>query len=452
MRGWARLAAAMAVVVTLCMCGALPAFAAPDAGVTAPDIEARRQALLQSMLQDPSNLDVAFEYASLSSQVGDYEAAISTLERMLIFAPNTPRLQLELGILYYKLGSYEVARTYFAQVVANPSVPQEIAAKVRLYLQQLAIEAEPPAFAGSIFSGIRWESNANSAPATQNITLNGLDFTLDSQSVAAPDWSAVNIGTLHYGYDLKNQGDRIEFDFLTYNANYFDLTDINLNFFEATLGPSFNLKRVGIEKSRFYVYGIGDEVLLGNDQYFAAGGGGLRFLSFAAPRSALDLRLETRVRQFTNTNDRPTNTLRDGAQTRFGGTYSYYLGPGLVLIVQGYGQREDADVGFYANIEVGASAGIAWTFANPLAAAGRYPWTLQVGAGGINRTYDDPDPTINPFQSEVDKTFWGRAALLIPVNATWALVPQVEIRDQDSNYEISKYDDFSTLVGLQKRF
>jgi hypothetical protein len=55
----------MAVVVTLCMCGALPVFAAPDAGVTAPDIEARRQALLQSMLQDPSNLDVAFEYASV---------------------------------------------------------------------------------------------------------------------------------------------------------------------------------------------------------------------------------------------------------------------------------------------------------------------------------------------------------------------------------------------------
>ena len=63
------------------------------------------------MLQDPSNLDVAVEYASLSSQVGDYEAAVSTLERMLIFAPNTPRLRLELGILYYRLGSYEVSRS-----------------------------------------------------------------------------------------------------------------------------------------------------------------------------------------------------------------------------------------------------------------------------------------------------------------------------------------------------
>ncbi|MGB8710166.1 MAG: tetratricopeptide repeat protein [Methyloceanibacter sp.] len=166
--------------------GTPPAFAAPDSTPASRDqIEDRRQALLRLMLQDPSNLDVAFEYAALSSQVGDYEAAVSTLERMLIFAPNTPRLQLELGILYYRLGSYEVSRSYFAQVVANPNVPPEIAAKVRLYLQQLAIEAEPPPFSATIFSGIRWESNANSAPASQAVTLNGINFTLDTQSVAA---------------------------------------------------------------------------------------------------------------------------------------------------------------------------------------------------------------------------------------------------------------------------
>ena len=178
------------------------------------------------MLQDPSNLDVAVEYASLSSQVGDYEAAVSTLERMLIFAPNTPRLELELGILATR------SRAAISRF-ANLNVPPEIAAKVRLYLQRLAIEAQPPPFSATIFSGIRWERNANSAPASQAVTLNGIDFTLDTQSVAAPDWSAVNIGTMHYGYDLKNQGDRIEFDAITYNADYFHLTDIDLNFFEA---------------------------------------------------------------------------------------------------------------------------------------------------------------------------------------------------------------------------
>jgi hypothetical protein len=351
----------------------------------------------------------------------------------------------------YRLGSYEIARSYFAQVVANPNVPPEITAKVQLYLQQLAIQAAPAPFSATLFTGIRWESNANSAPASQSATLNGIDFTLDSQSVAAPDWSSVNVGTLHYAYDLKNQGDRIEFDAIGYNASYFKLTDIDLDFFEATLGPSFNLKRVGMDKSRLFVYGIGDETLLGNDQYFAAGGGGVRLLSFAAERSVLDLRLETRAREFTNSNDRPTNTLRDGAQTRMGGYYSYYIAPGLVFTIQAYDQRENADAGFYANWELGASAGIAWTFGNPIA-MGRYPWTLQVGAGGIHRRYDDPDPTISPTQTETDRTFWGRAALIIPVNETLAMVPQIEIRDQDSNYEISKFDDFSALVGLQKRF
>ena len=135
---------------------------------------------------------------------------------------------------------------------------------------------------------------------------------------------------------MKNQGDRIEFDCLTYNASYFDLTDIDLNFFEATLGPSFNLKRCGIEKSRFYVYGIGDEVLLGNDQYFAARRRRPPLLELcrAAERRSM-LRLETRLRHFTNTDDRPTNTLRDGEQTTVRRHLLLLSRAGLVLIVAG---------------------------------------------------------------------------------------------------------------------
>jgi Flp pilus assembly protein TadD len=109
MRGWAKLAAAAMVVASLDLGGSLPTFAAAESSaaetrVTPNQIEARRQALLHQMLQNPGNLDIAFEYAELSTQVGDYEAAVSTLERMLIYAPGTPRLELELGILYYRLG------------------------------------------------------------------------------------------------------------------------------------------------------------------------------------------------------------------------------------------------------------------------------------------------------------------------------------------------------------
>lgn len=458
MRGWAALAIVYAIAGGLVMSGGAPAFAAASSSAEVKrlgpaEIEARRELLLKQMLAAPNNLDLAFEYAQLSAQAGDYEAAISTLERMLIYAPNTPRLQLELGVLYYRIGAYEVARSYLQQAAANPNLPPSVAKQIDLYLQQLALTADPPPFSASIFSAIRWESNASSGPTNQTVTLNGIDFTLDDQALGRPGWSALNVGTLHYSHDLKRQGDRIEFDALAYSTAYFDseLRDIDLDFFEFTLGPSLNLKRWGMNNTRAFVYAIADLAFLGYDYYFAAPGAGIRLLSFAAERSVLDARVETRVRQFNNTTLLPANTLRDGPQTRFGATYSYYLTPALVLTTQGYAQRESVKAGFYSDWEIAFSAGLAWTFANPLRAGG-FPWTWQIGAGGIRRDYDDPDPTINPVEAETDRIFWGRTALVVPLAETWALIPQVEYRDQKSNYDIRAFDDLTALLGVQKRF
>lgn len=455
MSGWTTWAIALAIA-GLAMGEAAPALAADGTTVAVqrlgpPEIEARREALLRQMLSRPSDLDLAFEYATLSSQVGDYEGAISTLERMLIYAPNTPRLQLELGILYYRLGAYEVARSYFEQALANPSVPPNVAAQIRLYLQQLALAADPPAFSATIFSAIRWESNANSGPGTQSVTLNGFDFTLDQNAVGRAGWSALNIGTLHYGFELK-QGNRIELDALAYSTAYFDssLSDIDLDFFELTLGPSFNMKRWGWNKTRVYAYAIGNLAYLGYDEYFSAPGAGLRLLTIG-DRSVLDARLESRYRDFEDSRDLPTNSLYTGEQTRGGGTYSYYVTPAIVLTGQAFVQREDAEVGFYSDWELALSGGFAWTFNNPLWQA-RFPWTWQLGGGWIGRDYDDPDPTINPTKAEEDRQWWARTALVMPVAETWALVPQVEYRDQDSNYDIRKFDDLMALIGVQKRF
>jgi hypothetical protein len=337
--------------------------------------------------------------------------------------------------------------------LANPNVPADVAAQIRLYLQQLALAADPPAFSATWFSAIRWESNANSGPGTTNVNLNGFDFTLDQNAAGRSGWSALNIGTLHYGHELK-QGNRIEFDALVYSTAYFDskLQDIDLDFFELTLGPSFNMKRWGWNNTRLYAYAIGNLAYLGYDEYFSAPGAGVRLLSFGAPQSVLDARIETRWRDFENSNDLPFNSDRTGAQTRAGATYSYYFTPAFVVTTQLYGQREDAEVGYYSDWEIAFSGGFAWTFDNPLRQAARYPWTLQVGGGVIRRSYDDPDPTINPLEAEEDTQWWSRGALVLPVAETWALVPQVEYRNQTSNYDIRAYDDLMALVGVQKRF
>ena len=49
------------------------------------------------MIRQPANLDVLFRFASVASQTGDLEGAISALERMLLINANLPRVRLELG-------------------------------------------------------------------------------------------------------------------------------------------------------------------------------------------------------------------------------------------------------------------------------------------------------------------------------------------------------------------
>src|SRR5437773_1589349 len=100
-------------------------------------LEAQKAALFQKMLRDPANLDTAFAYADVSAKLGDNEAAVSALERMLLFNPNLPRVQLELGALYFRMGSYDSARTYFERAAAaNP--PDDVKERIRTYLSEIS--------------------------------------------------------------------------------------------------------------------------------------------------------------------------------------------------------------------------------------------------------------------------------------------------------------------------
>src|SRR5436853_7298187 len=117
-----RRAAAWLVIAILALGGcAFDARAQLVSGQDRAPLLAEQDQLFQRMLREPGNLDVAFAYAAVSAKLGDNEAAATALERMLLFNPNLPRIDLELGALYFRMGSYEIARTYFDKAAsANP--------------------------------------------------------------------------------------------------------------------------------------------------------------------------------------------------------------------------------------------------------------------------------------------------------------------------------------------
>lgn len=109
---------------------------APRTGPTNPAGELDREydAAFQEMLKKPADLDVLFKFATIATKTGDLEGAISALERMLLIDANLPRVRLELGVLYYRLGSYEVARTYLEGALKSPNLPPDVRSRAEQFM------------------------------------------------------------------------------------------------------------------------------------------------------------------------------------------------------------------------------------------------------------------------------------------------------------------------------
>jgi tetratricopeptide (TPR) repeat protein len=91
----------------------------------------------RAMLADPANLDLTFRFAELALAADDLEGAISAFERLLIFNPDLPRIRYELGLLYMRLGSYQIAKGYFEDVTRAADVPAEVQAATRANLAEI---------------------------------------------------------------------------------------------------------------------------------------------------------------------------------------------------------------------------------------------------------------------------------------------------------------------------
>ncbi|HXN87835.1 MAG TPA: tetratricopeptide repeat protein, partial [Methylocella sp.] len=274
-------------------------------------LEAQKEALFQQMFRDPANLDVTFAYADVSARLGDYEAAVSALERMLLFNPDLPRVQLELGALYYRMGSYELARDYFDKAAAaNP--PPEVRARLEQYLADIEKSQSRHHLSGYVFFGGQYQTDANVAGSSLILSPVG-PVVLGNQFVKQASGSIFGSGSLLYSYDMETQNhDTLEVTSVGYLNHYFNaaVNRLDLSLIEVTGGPRFNFPSglIGAKAASLKPYIIGDEVGLGWNQYFAAGGPGIEYDEIVWNDLALKAAFEFRHKNYTNAPDRPLST------------------------------------------------------------------------------------------------------------------------------------------------
>ncbi|NRG19540.1 hypothetical protein HPQ64_17755 [Rhizobiales bacterium] len=396
-------------------------------------------------------MQLAFEYAIVSVRLEDYEAAIGTFERMLVFAPELARVRLELGVLYFRLGSFDTARVHL-EIARDDAAPgSELANTADTYLAAIEKAEEPAKFGGAIVVGGRYQTNANAGPGDSLLNLNGFPVLLNPDASGSPDWNAFISGGVHGSVDLGNQGDLFEADLLFYGSRYADIHRLDNELAELNFGPSFNMGRFDLYNARLGFYGIVGGARLDNENYYAQLGGGAKFEYLPDIKSSVNARMEIRRRWFYDSLNYPTVSNRDGYQVLGKLTYFYQLADALQLRGQVMGDYESAEVGYEENWELGVAAGGTVIFASPLQAL-NYPWAFDLEAGYIRREYADPDGFNSFTQAERDNEFWLRGILTVPVREDVAFAFTSEIHRLQSNYETRQYSNGLGMVSVVKTF
>ena len=123
-------------IAVLCCLGAASgtALAQSAAASAAAAANPEYQALFKRMFNNPQDMDATFKFAEVATRLGDYEAAIGALERVLFYNPNLARVKVELAQLYMRIGGKEVAQSYIDQALATPGVPPDVQAAAQQLL------------------------------------------------------------------------------------------------------------------------------------------------------------------------------------------------------------------------------------------------------------------------------------------------------------------------------
>lgn len=113
-----------------------PAQAQRDAAfVPTYEMRAAYNAAFQETLRKPSDPATLIAFAEIAINMGDLEGAISALDRLLLIDGDQPEIKLELGVLYFRLGSFEAARTYLSDVRVSKRASTVLKARAEEFLK-----------------------------------------------------------------------------------------------------------------------------------------------------------------------------------------------------------------------------------------------------------------------------------------------------------------------------
>lgn len=432
----------------MAMCTAFFVAGTASAQVSESEEKALRKeqaAQFAEMFERPDDIDLMFKYALTSIRLLDFEAAISTLERILIFNPDLPQVRTELGASYFRIGSYPVARHYFTEVQADPNASAKLQARAARFLAEIDERTKKSSFSGVLSANALFSTNANNGPGSATIILNGtpIDAILGDDQ-AQSDFGGSVSAIVSHRYDLDGPDE----DFWRT-----DVAVLSTRFAETDEGS------VDVAVLR-----TGPRLSINDDRY----GPKLRpYVELSHARSQ-DKPLQTvgmLGAELTNTIDQQTSLFsnlsfgyrdnhrsgadQDGPLLKASVGFNRFINKDVTLRGRSFLELDHSNLDSDKSYLVGFNGSATYRYDSGLDFASR-PWRLSATGRLSYRNFGAADPTADEKREDVDVRFGLNHTAYLPNNL--ALTTKAEYKIRDSTITQFDLDGLNLSVGLQYAF
>lgn len=426
-------------------------------------LRATQSQLAARVLNDPRDVETTMRYAHVSEELGDHEAAIGALERLVSFNPAFSRGHKELGFLYARLGAYEQAAQHLRAALDQGDLDPAQTAQIRGQLPDIEKRASRNRLSVRMQAGFRSQSNANFFPANNLFQVGGIGGFATTNRVG--DVNTFQLVQASHEYDFDNQnGDYLETRATAYATEQFKVPQYSVALFSASTGPRFFVSQDAIEKLSVRPYVTGIASMLGSSNYLNAGGAGVSLSAQIA-----DLVVEPGF-EWRSLWVNPYNSAF-GAGTYNGLFTPYYtvstLASGDVLTgYMGASYRLAERITFNGRVaytrantfyapqnsdQVDVQAMLNFEIQPPSPLTPRN-WTIAPYGRFTHLTFDAANPLVNPFTKRLDAMWIGGVALDAPVTENFGFAGNVEYARNSSTIPNFSMDNISVSVGPTLRF
>ncbi|MEO8557842.1 MAG: hypothetical protein ABI439_02180 [Rhodospirillales bacterium] len=414
-------------------------------------LRAEYDALFQRILKNPAEIDATLRFAEIATQLGEFEAAIGALERILFYNVQLPRVHLELGILYFRLGSYEIARDHLRTAISGQNVPDEVRRRVNEFLSEADRRLSRSQFAAEARFGLRHQTNANVAPLGNTYRVFGTDLDLPSDAKRRPDWNFFVQGAAHHVYDLRTQNaDTIETNLTLYQGLQFKETRFDLGLVELDSGPRLTLTTEGL-RTTIRPYLLANYVELAHRHYLATLGGGFSLAMYFSDALSGEFRLEHRIRDFNNTKRNPDVSIQSGNLTEPSWTMQYRITNDWSILGRlGFGSNS-AKERFYSynlyQVDISSTVNFDVPFLTLPSKASFTPF-----ASYVVTDYKAPNDTFDPDVTRKDREWRFGASLDVPISEHVGTFALVQYSSVDSNLPNFQSRNFAVSFGFSIKY